>query len=67
MRYTDDPAADYNAYCADQERRMQKLPRCIMCDERITDDRCWDFGDGAVCDDCAEQHYRKDVDDLCLD
>lgn len=38
MRYTDDPAADWDAYSADQERRMQKLPAasCAMSASRMT-------------------------------
>jgi len=39
------------------------LPRCIECDQHIEEDYCWDFGDGPMCDECAEKQYRKPVED----
>ena len=63
MRYTDDPPSDWDAFCMEQEREMQRLPICIECNERILDDMCYDFGDGPICDDCVRQ-YRKFTADL---
>lgn len=62
-RYTDDPPSDYDAYCIEQEKEWQRLPICCECGHRITDDRCWVFGDEPMCDNCAEQ-YRKFTSDL---
>lgn len=62
-QYTDDPAADYDAYDRAQAEEMKRLPTCIECDQRIEDDMCWDFGDGPICDECVRQ-YRKFTADL---
>lgn len=31
--YTDNPLADFAAYELEQEKRIEKLPRCSHCDE----------------------------------
>ena len=62
-QYTDDPPADYDAYCRAQEAELNLLPICCECGHRIEDERCWLFGDEPMCDDCAEQ-YRKFTSDL---
>ena len=63
-RHTDDPIADFNAYDRAQEEERKRLPKCIECNSPIEDDQCWDFGDGPMCDDCAERNYRKNTDEL---
>jgi hypothetical protein len=37
---------------------------CIECDQHIEDERCWDFGDGPMCEECAERKYKKWTADL---
>lgn len=61
-RYTDDPPGDWDAYCRNQDCLHGMLPMCIECDKRIEDDMCWDFGDGPMCDDCAQQYRRHTAD-----
>ena len=64
MYRTDDPAADYDRYCAEQEKEMALLPECSECGEKIMDDRCWVFSDEPICDECAEKNYRRYTTDL---
>lgn len=55
--YTDNPVADAERYYADQEREMQKLPKCSECGEPITDDFCWDIDGEIYCQDCADKLF----------
>lgn len=64
MYRTDDPAADYDRYCAEQEKELALLPECSECGEKIMDDQCWKFGDEPICDKCAENNYRIYTSDL---
>lgn len=50
-QYTDDPARDWDAYCREQEKQLEKLPRCSMCGERIQD-VVYDIDGNLYCDDC---------------
>lgn len=62
-QYSGDPEKDWDAYCRHQDYLHGMLPRCIECNQPIEDDMCWDFGDGPICDECAEK-YRKFTEDL---
>lgn len=64
MYYTDNPVADYERYSADQERELDRLPRCSECGEAIQDEYCYLINDEAICESCMVQNYRKPVDDL---
>ena len=63
MRYTDDPAADYDAYCLEQEAAMESLPRCEECGQRIEDECCYVINDEPICETCIEQ-YKVFTTDL---
>ena len=62
--FTDDPVADYDAYDAAQERKLDKLPRCSECNEPIQDDYLYEINDEYICEDCMKEHYRKSVDSV---
>lgn len=62
--YTDDGPADWDSYCACQDALHDMLPMCIECDHHIEDEHLWDFGDGPMCEECAERKYRKRTEDL---
>jgi len=63
-RYTDDGPADWDAYCEHQDALHDMFPLCIECDHVIDDERCWDFGDGPMHEECAEKKYLKWTADL---
>lgn len=63
MFYTDDPVADYNRYCAEQKRLMDKLPRCCECDEPIQSDALYEFNGELICPQCLVDNHRKRTDD----
>ena len=64
MYFTDDPVADYDRYCAEQERESQRFPLCSECGERIMDDFCYEINDEYICEKCMKDNHRKDVDML---
>lgn len=64
MFYTDDPVADYDRYCDEQERELQRLPLCCECEERITDEHCYEVNGEYICERCMDENHRKSVDML---
>lgn len=62
--YSDDPAADYDSYCREQDYLHDMLPMCIECDQHIEDEHVWDFGDGPLHEECAARLYRKRTEDV---
>lgn len=61
MYRTDDPLKDFDRYDAEQERRIEKLPRCSQCDSPIQDDYAYYINGEWICDECLEQ-FRREVD-----
>lgn len=59
MAWTDDPIADFMAHDAEQERKLEQLPRCSECDEPIQDDFCYEINDELVCENCMEMNHKK--------
>lgn len=60
---TDDPVADADRYFAEQEREVQKLPKCYECENPIQTEHCYEVNDELICPDCMERNHRKLVDD----
>lgn len=63
MYRTDDPAADYDRWDADQARKIEKLPVCADCGEPVMDDHYYLINDEVICPDCLESGYRKEIED----
>ena len=63
MFYTDDPIADFNRYDAEQQKMLDRLPRCSECDEPIQDEFCYEVNDELICDGCMYKNHRKAVED----
>lgn len=59
MMWSDNPVADYERYSAEQERRLDKLPRCSCCDEPIQDDFAYYINDEWICDECMDRDFRR--------
>lgn len=64
MYYTDDPVADYERYSADQERELDRLPRCSECGEPIQDEYCYLINDEAICESCMKENHRVFTEDV---
>ena len=63
MRYSDDPIADFLHHDAEQNRKLNLLPRCSYCDKRIQDDYLYDLDGDIYCEKCMNKQFRRQVDD----
>lgn len=62
--FTDDPIRDYDRYCEDLEREMEKYPECACCGKRIIDDFLFYIEGETYCEDCMLDEYRRPIDDF---
>lgn len=67
MYRTDDPIADYERHEADQEAKLDKLPKCDICGEHIQDDYLYDINGDIFCEECLNKYFRKDTEDYTDD
>ena len=59
---TCDPLADFDRYMREQEKRLERLPKCDYCGEPIQDEFYYEINGENICHDCLDDHFRKDVD-----
>lgn len=60
---TDDPVKDYDRYAEEQDKQLQKLPRCSECDNPIQTEECYEINDELICPECLQDNHRKWVED----
>lgn len=56
----------FKAYEEAQTAKLMRRPECICCHKHIQDDHYWDYGEGAVCDNCKidyEDRFVFPIDD----
>ncbi len=63
MCYTDDPIFDYDCHCAEQQRLMDRLPKCDYCDSPIMDDDCFEINGDILCEECLDRQFKRRVED----
>lgn len=63
MYYTNDLLADFARHDAEQQKELDKLPRCDYCDEPIQDDFYFSINYEVICESCLDRFFRKDVAD----
>lgn len=54
MFYTDSPTDDFENYTAEQERKLDRLPRCSQCEEPIQQEDAVLINHEFICDRCLE-------------
>lgn len=59
MYYSDNPVADFEAYSAEQEEQLARLPKCVCCGEAIQQDTAVHLNGDWYCDDCLDA-YREE-------
>lgn len=62
MIFTDDPISDFERHDAEQQAKLDKLPRCSICDVPIQDDYYYEINDECICEECLNDNFRKDVE-----
>lgn len=60
--YTGDPIRDAEAWDAEQQAGLDRLPVCTYCGEPIQDDFCYEINDEIICEECLNEHYRHYTD-----
>lgn len=60
---SEDPLADFARHDAEQEAWLAKRPVCCYCEEHIQHDHYFDINGEAICPDCMDANYRKEIGD----
>jgi formylmethanofuran dehydrogenase subunit E len=61
MFYSNDPARDAARHDAEQQRRLDNLPRCCYCDEPIQDEYAYLIDGEWICEECMKEQFRVPV------
>ena len=60
---TNDPIADFDRYEAEQQRLLERCPKCDYCDSHITDEFYYDLDGDIVCEECLDRHFKRITED----
>lgn len=60
--WTDDPITDAERHIAKQEEALERLPKCVCCNNPIQDDYCYEINDELICQECLDLFHRKPVE-----
>ena len=66
MDYIPDYTELHAMYEAEQERRIEKYPKCDCCGERILDDSFFNIEGTYICERCIDD-YKVNTDDYVED
>lgn len=53
----------FNQYDREQERQLDRLPKCSDCGQAVQSEHFYLINDEVICPDCLNRNYRKWVDD----
>lgn len=56
--YTDDPLADFEAWDEQREKRLERLPVCVDCDNHIQDETAYYINGEWICEDCMDAYKQ---------
>ena len=63
MIYTDDPVRDAERHAEEQDRQLDRYPKCAHCGEPIQDERLFDINGELYHVECAEDEFKKWTED----
>lgn len=52
---------------AEQERQLQRLPKCRLCGEPIQEEYFYMIESDCVCESCLAEHFERRTDDYMGD
>ncbi len=64
MNCTGDPLRDFEINDAEQQARLDKLPKCVFCDEPIQEEFCYEIDGELICGVCLEGNFKKLTEDF---
>ena len=59
MAWTDSPIDDFERHDAEQERKLERLPECCECGNKIQDEHCFEINDEYICKQCLNENHKK--------
>lgn len=59
MFRSDNPIRDFERYDAEQQRKLDRLPKCAYCSEPIQDERCYNINGNFVHSDCGYDYLNE--------
>lgn len=48
----------------EREEALEKLPKCDLCEEPITDEYFYNLDGTFICEQCMDEYYRKRTEDF---
>lgn len=66
MYRTDDPNADFNRWDNDQQKQLDRLPKCAECGEPIQEEECYEIEGEIICPQCLKDNHRKWTSDYII-
>ena len=60
--YPDAVSADLARYEEEQQRQLDRLPKCDICGKPIQDTYYYEINDEKVCPGCLDSEFKKDID-----
>lgn len=61
--YVPDNYDAFDAWDAEQSKRAAMYPVCEYCSRAIQDDYFFVINDESICEECLNQHFRRNTDD----
>ena len=61
--YSDDPIKDFERRDEEQTKWLEQRPVCSECGQHIQADFYYEINGEAICPECLETYYRKEVED----
>lgn len=62
---TDDPLADFSRHDAEQQRALDRLPKCCHCKEPIQDEHCCELDGEIFHCECFVERHTKLTENYC--
>jgi formylmethanofuran dehydrogenase subunit E len=64
MFYTDDPLADFARHDAEQEAKLNRLPKCSECENPIQEETCFKVNGEYICNRCMVSNHQVFTEDV---
>jgi formylmethanofuran dehydrogenase subunit E len=63
MSWSGDPIRDFERRDREQQRWLNRRPRCSCCGHHIQDENCYLINDEFVCPECLKEQFEKQTED----
>ena len=66
MSYLPDNYDLFVTHDAEQQRKLDRLPKCDICQEPIQDDYCYVIDDEIFCEHCLNECFKTSIEDVVV-